>query len=46
MIKVMRLFVSASGQLDAKQLAFNPVVEISYLSFDEQNAVLAGMEKH
>jgi len=38
--------VTLTDKVDAKQLAFNPAVELSYLTQTEQTAVSSAMEKY
>jgi ParB family chromosome partitioning protein len=45
-IRLTDLIVTLTDKVDAKQLAFNPAVELSYLSQTEQTAVVSAMEKH
>jgi len=42
-IRLTELIVEFVDMVDAKQLAFNPAVELSYLSKSEQKAVLSAM---
>jgi ParB family chromosome partitioning protein len=46
LIRLTNLLEALLDKVDARQLAFNPAVELSYLSLDEQNAVLKSMEQH
>ena len=45
-IRLTELIAELIDKVDANQLAFNPAVELSYLSQKEQLAVVAAMEKH
>jgi len=45
-IRLTELVVDLIDKVDAKQLAFNPGVELSYLTQKEQLAVAEAMEKH
>jgi ParB family chromosome partitioning protein len=45
-IRLTELVTPLIDKVDAKQLAFNPAVELSYLSLKEQNMVVDTMEKH
>ena len=45
-IRLTELIVELMDKLDAKQLAFNPAVELSYLSKTEQRDVLSAMDGH
>ena len=46
LIRLTELVVGLLDKVDAKQLAFNPAVELSYLSQLEQTAVVSAMESH
>ncbi|MCL2499803.1 MAG: ParB/RepB/Spo0J family partition protein [Defluviitaleaceae bacterium] len=46
LIRLTDLIVGLLDKVDAKQLAFNPAVELSYLSQKEQTAVINAMESH
>jgi ParB family chromosome partitioning protein len=46
LIRLTELVVTLLDKVDTKQLAFNPAVELSYLSQAEQIAVAEAMEKH
>ena len=46
LIRLTELIVALLDKVDAKQLAFNPAVELSYLTQIEQTAVAASMEKY
>jgi len=46
LIRLTELVVGLLDKVDSKQLAFNPAVELSYLSQVEQMAVIASMESH
>jgi ParB family chromosome partitioning protein len=46
LIRLTELVASLLDKVDSKQLAFNPAVELSYLSQIEQNAVISSMETH
>jgi ParB family chromosome partitioning protein len=46
LIRLTYLIYSLLDKVDAKQLAFNPAIEISYLSQTEQTAVASAMEKY
>ena len=45
-IRLTDLIITLLDKVDAKQLAFNPAVELSYLSLTEQTAVVDAMEAH
>jgi ParB family chromosome partitioning protein len=45
LIRLTELIITLLDKVDAKQLAFNPAVELSYLSQTEQAAVAAAMDK-
>lgn len=45
LIRLTELIVTLADKVDAKLLAFNPAVELSYLSQKEQSLVAAAMEK-
>ena len=45
-IRLTELVNALLDKVDAKQLAFNPAVELSYLSQIEQTAVASAMENH
>jgi len=45
-IRLTELICLLLDKVDAKQLAFNPAVELSYLSHLEQTAAASAMEKH
>jgi len=45
-VRLTELIVTLLDKVDAKQLAFNPAVELSYLSQVEQTAVAAAMDKY
>ena len=45
-IRLTELIVTLLDMVDAKQLAFNPAVELSYLSLTEQTAVAEAMSAH
>jgi len=46
LIRLTELVVGLLDRVDKKQLAFNPAVELSYLSRTEQTAVMAAMDSH
>ena len=46
LIRLTDLIVGLLDKVDAKQIAFNPAVELSYLSQVEQTAVISAMESH
>ena len=46
LVRLTELIVTLLDKVDAKQLAFNPAVELSYLSQVEQTAVAAAMDKY
>jgi ParB family chromosome partitioning protein len=46
LIRLTELVIDLLDKVDARQLAFNPAVEISYLSQKEQAAVVCAMEKY
>ena len=46
LIRLTELVVDLIDKVDARQLAFNPAVELSYLSQAEQAAVASAMEHH
>jgi ParB family chromosome partitioning protein len=46
LIRLTKLIIGLLDKVDAKQLAFNPAVELSYLSQSEQAAVVEAMENH
>jgi ParB family chromosome partitioning protein len=46
LIRLTELICTLLDKVDARQLAFNPAVELSYLSQAEQTAVAAAMETH
>jgi ParB family chromosome partitioning protein len=46
LIRLTELVVALLDKVDAKQIAFNPAVELSYLSQAEQTTVAAAMEKY
>ena len=46
LMRLTDLIVGLLDKVDNKQLAFNPAVELSYLSQVEQTAVIASMENH
>jgi len=45
-IRLTELIASISDKVDANKLAFNPAVELSYLSVQEQTAVVIAIERH
>ena len=45
-VQLTELTITLLDKVDAKQLAFNPAVELSYLSQVEQTAVASAMETH
>ena len=46
LICLINLIVTLLDKVDAKQLAFNPAVELSYLTQTQQTAVASAMEKY
>jgi ParB family chromosome partitioning protein len=46
LIRLTELVVGLLDKVDSKQLAFNPAVELSYLSQVEQTAVISAMDSH
>ena len=46
LIRLTELICTLLDKVDTKQLAFNPAVELSYLSQTEQTAVVAAMDNH
>jgi len=46
LIRLTELIVGLLDKVDTKQIAFNPAVELSYLSQQEQTAVISSMESH
>ncbi|MCL2815106.1 MAG: ParB/RepB/Spo0J family partition protein, partial [Oscillospiraceae bacterium] len=46
LVRLTELIAALIDKVDAKQLAFNPAVELSYLSISEQTAIADAMEKH
>ena len=46
LIRLTELICTLLDRVDAKQLAFNPAVELSYLSQSEQTAVVTAMDNH
>ena len=46
LIRLTDLIVGLLDKVDAKKIAFNPAVELSYLSQVEQTAVISAMESH
>ena len=46
LVRLTHLIAPLLDKVDSKKLAFNPAVELSYLSQTEQAAVVAAMEKH
>jgi ParB family chromosome partitioning protein len=46
LIRLTELINALLDRVDTKQLAFNPAVELSYLSQIEQTAVASAMEKY
>jgi len=46
LMRLTELIVELMDKVDEKQLAFNPAVELSYLSKSEQKIVLSAMEKY
>ncbi|MDL2287927.1 ParB/RepB/Spo0J family partition protein [Oscillospiraceae bacterium OttesenSCG-928-F05] len=46
LIRLTELVIGLLDKVDARQLAFNPAVELSYLSQKEQSAVLDAMAKY
>ncbi|MDR1246711.1 MAG: ParB/RepB/Spo0J family partition protein [Clostridiales Family XIII bacterium] len=46
LIQLTKLVDALLDKVDARGLAFNPAVELSYLSYDEQHLVAEAMERH
>ena len=46
LIRLTELIVGLLDMVDAKKIAFNPAVELSYLSQVEQTAVISAMDNH
>jgi ParB family chromosome partitioning protein len=46
LVRLTELIITLLDKVDAKQLAFNPAVELSYLSQTEQTAVASAMDKY
>ena len=46
LIRLTELIVGLLDMVDTKKIAFNPAVELSYLSQVEQSAVVSAMENH
>ena len=46
LVRLTELILALLDKVDAKQLAFNPAVELSYLSQIEQTAVASAMDKY
>jgi ParB family chromosome partitioning protein len=46
LVRLTELIVTLLDKVDSKQLAFNPAVELSYLSQIEQSAVVSAMDKY
>lgn len=46
LVRLTELVVGLLDMVDTRKLAFNPAVELSYLSPKEQMAVISAMEKH
>jgi len=46
LIRLTELIVGLLDMVDTKKIAFNPAVELSYLSHVEQTAVISSMESH
>ena len=46
LIRLTELIVGLLDMLDAKKIAFNPAVELSYLSQVEQTAVISAMSNY
>jgi ParB family chromosome partitioning protein len=46
LVRLTELILALLDKVDAKQLAFNPAVELSYLSQTEQTAVATAMDKY
>jgi len=46
LIRLTELIVSLLDLVDSKKLAFNPAVELSYLTIKEQTVVFDAMQKH
>jgi ParB family chromosome partitioning protein len=46
LIRLTELVITLLDKVDTKQLAFNPAVELSYLSQTEQTAIASAMDKY
>jgi ParB family chromosome partitioning protein len=46
LVRLTELIITLLDKVDAKQLAFNPAVELSYLTQAEQSAVAEAMDKN
>ena len=46
LVRLTELIITLLDKVDTKQLAFNPAVELSYLSHTEQTAVIDAMDKY
>ena len=46
LVRLTELIITLLDRVDSKQLAFNPAVELSYLSHTEQTAVVDAMDKY
>ena len=46
LVRLTKLVITLLDKVDAKQLAFNPAVELSYLSIAEQTAIVSAMEHY
>ena len=46
LVRLTELIITLLDKVDAKQLAFNPAVELSYLTHVEQSAVASAMDKN
>jgi hypothetical protein len=46
LLRLCELTETLLTKVDIRELAFNPAVELSYLSFDEQTAVVDCMDKY
>jgi ParB family chromosome partitioning protein len=46
LVRLTELVITLLDKVDTKQLAFNPAVELSYLSQKEQTIVASAMDKH
>jgi len=46
LVRLTKLIVTLLDKVDSNQLAFNPAVELSYLSQKEQSAIASAMDKY